>query len=380
MKVVCLFRSSLHLGGIERQLLDHAVRLAAAGWTPHLLCLYRGEGDLPGGGDHPLVLAARQVGLSAATIADPGPFRAGVAGRVYAWIERLQPVLLHTSDYRSDLFGLLLRGCRFGRSSGSRRVWVAESHGHTAETPRMAVWNVIDRWALRRADAVAAVSAAWETSLAAAGVEPARLHTVGNSIAILAPDPVPAPLRLPQGRHLLYAGRLSPEKGLDMLLEVWSAVTAAHPDLHLWVLGATARSASYRRRLAPLLAQPGVHAVGFHDDIRPWLQAMDAVVVPSRQEVWGMTAFEALAAGIPVVAARTGGLPHVCEDALHALLVTPLTPGALVDGIDRVLDSPFPRGADLGEAYRRQPRFDPARRHQRLLDLYRSLARSQFDL
>jgi glycosyltransferase involved in cell wall biosynthesis len=368
VKVVCLFRSSCHLGGIERQLLDHAVRLAADGWTPHLLCLYRGGGDSRDRKDHPLVDAARQAGLSAATIADPGPFRPGVFAQVRARVDPLQPAILHTCDYRSDLFGMFLRGW----TSEPRRVWVTESHGHTAETRRMAVWNAIDRWALRRADAVAAVSAAWETSLAAAGVEPARLHTVGNSIAILAPDPVPALLRLPQGRHLLYAGRLSPEKGLDMLLEVWSAVTAAHPDLHLWVLGATARSASYRRRLAPLLAQPGVHAVGFHDDIRPWLQAMDAVVVPSRQEVWGMTAFEALAAGVPVVAARTGGLPHVCEDARHALLVTPLTPGALVDGIDRVLDASFPRGADLGEAYRHRPRFDPARRHQRLLDLYRS--------
>ncbi len=370
--MVCLFRSSLHLGGIERQLLDHAVRLAAAGWTPHLLCLYRGEGDLPGRSDHPLVLAARQAGLSAATIADPGPFRPGVAGQVRAWIERLQPVLLHTCDYRSDLFGLLLRG----RSSGSRRVWVAESHGHTAETHSMTLWNGLDRWTLRRADAVVAVSTAWETSLAAAGVRSTRLHTIGNSTAILAPGPVPAAVRLPEGRHLLYAGRMSPEKGLDMLLGVWPAVVAAHPDLHLWVVGAPARSASYRRRLAPLLAQPGVHAAGFQNDIRPWHQAVDAVVVPSRQEVWGMSAFEALTAGVPVVATRTGGLPHVCEGASHALLVTPQTPAALVDGIGRVLDGVFPRGADLGEAYRRQPRFDPARRHQRLLDLYRS----HFDL
>ena len=366
--MVCLVRSSLHLCGIERQLLNHAVRLAASGWTPHLLCLYRGEGGLPGRRDHPLVLEARKAGLSAATITDPGPFRPGVAGQLRAWIERLQPVLLHTCDYRSDLFGLLLRG----RSKGSRRVWVAESHGHTAETRRMALWNGLDRWALRRADGVVSVSTAWETALAAAGVRPTRLHTIGNSTAILTPDPIPAAVSLPKGRHLLYAGRMSPEKGLDMLLGIWPDVLTAHPDVHLWVVGAPARSASYRRRLAPLLAQPGVHAAGFQDDIRPWHRAVDVVVIPSRQEVWGMTAFEALAAGVPVVAARTGGLPDVCAGASHALLVTPQTPAALVDGIGRVLDGAFPRGADLGEAYRRQPRFDPARRSQRLLDLYHS--------
>lgn len=366
--MVCLFRSSLHLGGIERQLLDHAVRLAAAGWTPHFLCLYRGEADTSGRSDHPLVLAARQAGLGATTVADPGPLQPGLAGRLRASVERLQPVLLHTCDYRSDLFGFLLRG----RRSGSRRAWVAESHGHTAETEKMKLWNGLDRWSLRQADGVIAVSTAWETSLAAAGVHTTRLHTIGNTTAILATGPVPPATLLPDGRHLLYAGRMSPEKGLDMLLEVWPTIAAAHPDLHLWVVGAPAQSPAYRRRLAPLLVQPGVHGVGFRDDIRPWLRAVDAVVIPSRQEVWGMTAFESLAAGVPVVATRTGGLPHVCEGASHAMLVTPQTPPALVSGIERVLDSAFPKGPELGEAYRRQPRFDPAQRHQRLLDLYHS--------
>ncbi len=325
-----------------------------------MLCLYRGQGE------HPLAAAARAAGIGAATIADPGALRPGVLGRVRERLAKLGPALVHTYDYRSDWCGY------FCRAQGAEAVWLAESHGHTAETRRMALWNACDRWLLRRADAVAAVSTAWETALVAAGVSAARLHVIGNSSAVLPMAPMPAPVSLPEGRHLLYAGRLAPEKGLDLLLDIWKVMLAAYRDLHLWIVGAPAASASYRRRLAPLLAQSGVHAMGFQEDVRPWYQVVDAVVAPSRREAWGMTIFEALAAGTPTVAARTGGVPDLCRGAGHAVLVTPDSGTALVEGIERVLDGSMKRDPALGDAYRSQARFEPSLRCQRFLDLYRS--------
>jgi glycosyltransferase involved in cell wall biosynthesis len=354
MPGVVLVRSSRFLGGIERQLLDHARRLHAAGWQPHLVCLLRGAGE------HPLVQAARGEGLSAVTVPDPAPLSWRAWRDLAAAVARAAGDFIHTCDYRSDIL--------VGAWRREKRPWLAESHGHTVAGLWMALANRVDMHVLRRAAAVVAVSVAWETSLAVAGVPARRLHVIGNSTAILPTTPAPPPMALPTGRHLLFAGRWTPDKGLDLLLQAWPSLRTRHPEVHLWVLGE-----SNPRRQIGLTNQEGIHVVGWQPDIRPWLAAADAVVVPSRREAWGMTAFEALAAGVPVVATRVGGLPGLCAGAPHAVLVAPEQPEALVAGILRVLQADFPRGPELGVAFRRHPGFDPDRRFRRFVELYQAL-------
>ncbi len=349
-------RSSSQFGGIERQLLWHARRLHYDGWSVHVAALYRRPGE------HPLVQAARSTGLAATTITDPAPWSLRPRRVLHALLHRLQPRILHTTDYRSDALAAWMR---------ERPGWVAETQGHTNESLRMQLWNWLDVRALRRADAVAPVSAAWETWLAARGVPAARLTTLGNSRAILLPPPHPASLQLPgPGPHLLYAGRLSPEKGVDLLLDAWPAVRHRWPDARLWVLGRWGGSRRYRHRVETGLQQRGVLYLGHQPDIRAWLQATDVVIVPSRREAWGMTAFEALCAGTPLAAARIGGLPEVCRGAEHVRLFVADDAADLVRALDATLEADFPRGPELGRAYCSQPRFDPQRRHQILLTIY----------
>jgi glycosyltransferase involved in cell wall biosynthesis len=86
----------------------------------------------------------------------------------------------------------------------------------------------------------------------------------------------------------------------------------------------------------------GVRALGHVDDaLLPGLYAgAAAFVLPSLYEGFGLTALEALAAGVPVVAADRGALPEVCGDA--ALLVDPLDAEAVASALERVLDDPAP--------------------------------------
>ncbi len=361
---VLILRSSLHYGGIERQLLDHARRLVAEGWRVDLVCCLRGERE------HPLAPAAREQGLHVTTLHDPGPLHPAVWQQLRAWWGQRcargeRPDIVHSCDYRSDVLAW--------RVAGGRLPWVAESHGHTREGRAMRLWNACDRQALRQANAVVCVSYAWETSLAAMGVAADRLHVIGNTMAILAGEPLPAPAVLPAGRHFLFAGRLSPEKGVDWLLASWPQLSKRFPDLQLWVAGGMTGSGDFQRRVLAGLQQTNVHWLGFQTDIRPWLLAVSAVVVPSRQEAWGMTVFEALALGIPVVAAGVGGLPQLCRGAPHAILSTPGSVSSLLASLEAVLAPDFPRGPDLGLAYRSQSRFDPASRTREWLALYTHL-------
>ncbi len=359
MPTILFLRSSSQLGGIERQMLWHAARLHADGWEVHVACLHRGAGE------HPMAAAARRVGLPAFTLPDPAFWHPRAGRALSALIARIQPHIIHTADYRTDALVA-------ARHDAAR--WLAESQGHTEARWRMKVWNWLDVRALRRAQGVAPVSAAWETWLAARGVSPERMTVLENSRAILRPEPAPPPARLPgPGPHLLYAGRLSPEKGVDFLLGAWPAIRGRWPLAALWVLGALPPAGRFRRRIQKALTRPGVHYLGHHPDIRPWLGAVHAVVVPSRREAWGMTAFEALCVGTPLVAARVGGLPALCRRAPHARLFTPEDAGALLDALDQVLSPGFPRGPDAGRAYCLQPRFDPQRRHAILVAIYEGL-------
>jgi glycosyltransferase involved in cell wall biosynthesis len=86
----------------------------------------------------------------------------------------------------------------------------------------------------------------------------------------------------------------------------------------------------------------GVRALGHVDDaLLPGLYAgAAAFVLPSLYEGFGLTVLEALAAGVPTVAADRGALPEVCGDA--ALLVDPTSAEAIADALDRALDDPAP--------------------------------------
>ncbi|HET6507434.1 MAG TPA: glycosyltransferase family 1 protein [Baekduia sp.] len=89
-------------------------------------------------------------------------------------------------------------------------------------------------------------------------------------------------------------------------------------------------------------ARAGVRALGHVDDaLLPGLYAgAAAFVLPSLYEGFGLTALEALAAGVPVVAADRGALPEVCGDA--AQLVDPDDAEAIADALERALDDPAP--------------------------------------
>jgi glycosyltransferase involved in cell wall biosynthesis len=75
---------------------------------------------------------------------------------------------------------------------------------------------------------------------------------------------------------------------------------------------------------------------GFRRDVAECLAAADVAVLPSRHEGLGVAALEAMAAGLPVIASRTGGLAEVVVDGESGLLVPPEGAAALAAALDRL--------------------------------------------
>jgi len=182
---------------------------------------------------------------------------------------------------------------------------------------------------------VLAVSPSVADSLAANGVPRAKILVVPNGVDVecFAPSPdARAAARqsygLADGAFLVAAAaRLSREKGLDTLL----GAAGQRAGMTFLIAGdGPLRSALTRQ------APANARLLGRLADVRPLLAAADVFVVPSRREGQGIAALEAMAAHVPLIASRVGGLADMLSDGETALLVPPDDPDALAAALSRL--------------------------------------------
>jgi glycosyltransferase involved in cell wall biosynthesis len=171
------------------------------------------------------------------------------------------------------------------------------------------------------------------------GVAPERLRVVAGGVdSRFRPGADAATARethgLTQRPYVLTVASLTARKNLAVLDVAAQRLAARGVDL----VAAGGDRPQFRGDGAVV----GVRALGHVDDtLLPGLYAgAAAFVLPSLYEGFGLTALEALAAGVPVVAAARGALPEVCGDA--AQLVDPTDPEAIADALERALDDPEP--------------------------------------
>lgn len=192
---------------------------------------------------------------------------------------------------------------------------------------------------LRRAAAVICVSE-FTANEAASMFGLRNVHVVHNGVDARFFDAMPLPIDQLRrmgvgGRYVLHSGGASVRKNLGALAEAWPRVQTRFPDVTLLMTGPP-----HPTRTALFDGMPGVVLAGRRPDVEmPAIVAgASAVVIPSLHEGFGLPAAEAMAAGVPVVAAATSSLPEVVGDA--GLLVQP-TGVAIAEGlIDALSDDP----------------------------------------
>ena len=136
---------------------------------------------------------------------------------------------------------------------------------------------------------------------------------------------------------LAFVGRLDREKGVDTLLAAMVLLDSRGLAPRLAMAGDGPERPMVEGFLAGAAGR-GTRRLGFVDDVRGVLSAADALVMPSRWEGFGMAAAEAMAAGLPVIAANVPGLRDVVADGLTGLMVPPEEPEALAACIERLTD------------------------------------------
>ena len=172
------------------------------------------------------------------------------------------------------------------------------------------------------------------------GMTSAAIDTARRAMLGLEPDAV----------AIGFIGRLERRKGLLDLMSAWPQVAAGMPRAHLVVAGKGPDEEQARHIAADA---PRIHWLGYRDDVPSLLKALHVAVVPSHWEGFGLSALEAMIAGLPVVAANASSLPEIVTDGITGLLVEPRNPGALAEAILRLAGDSSMR-ARMGAAGRRR--------------------------
>jgi glycosyltransferase involved in cell wall biosynthesis len=135
---------------------------------------------------------------------------------------------------------------------------------------------------------------------------------------------------------LLNVGRLAREKGHMHVIGAMPAIMAAAPEARLLIVGDGPDEAQLRAEIQRLGLDDVVMLPGKRRDVANLLAAADVFVFPSIAEGFGIAAVEAMAAGVPVIVTRAGGLAEIVEDGVTGLVVPTADPVAIAAAVIRL--------------------------------------------
>jgi glycosyltransferase involved in cell wall biosynthesis len=317
--------------------------------------------------------AVRAAGIEYVTVRERAAGDPAVLGPMRQAILAHEPDLVETHDSKSHFVYLLLRLS----SRRLRRIpWVAFHHGYTRVSRRVLLYQQLDRVSLRHATRVNTLCLPFAADLERRGVDPGRINVLTNAVtARERPDDAAlARKRAEFGARdgdcvIVSIGRLSNEKGhADLLQALERMPEEAGRAFRLVIAGDGPERAALER-----LASPFGDRVKFLGHVAdPWILycAADMFALPSHSEGSPLVMFEAMAAGLPIIATRVGGIPEVLTDGSTAVLVAPKEVDVLASKLAKLIGDAR-RRRELGDAAREAlQRFSPDSYADRLLAIY----------
>jgi glycosyltransferase involved in cell wall biosynthesis len=350
MTVVVHLTASRLFGGPERQMLGLGEALAPE-YRSVFLSFWEEGHCLP------FIEEAGRRGFEALAVRESRFRLRAVARELQHLLERYGAHLLCCHGYKADLLGLW----------AARRTGIpvlAVSRGWTWENWRVRLYEALDRRVLRFMDHVVCVSQGQRVKVLRGGVPAAKTSVIHNAVQVTKEEPDPSYGVLlkrmfpPQTERVVCAaGRLSPEKGFDVLADAARLVLDSDATAGFVLFGDGGLRHALERKITGHGMNDRFVLAGFRADLRHFLPHVDMVVLPSFTEGLPNVALEACAAGKPVVATAVGGTPEVITDGHNGYLAPAGDAAGLARQILKLLHSPTARRV-MGENGRTRVRAD----------------------
>jgi glycosyltransferase involved in cell wall biosynthesis len=286
---------------------------------------------------------ARRRGLSVRMVHCKGRADWRAVRQIEEYIQEDAVDLVHTHGYKADLYGYLA-------AWRCHKPVVATCHNWVGGTAALGIYNHLDRMALKKFNALAAVSDAVAQRLLAFGVPSEKIKTIANGIDVAAFERAhPLPLLKAEGSTVVgVVARLDLQKGFEYLLRAARELCKTFPGLKIVIAG----EGPDRNRIEEMIQQYGLQSsvvlAGQQSNMPAVYAAMDIFVLPSLNEGLPMTVLEAMAASKPVIATRVGAIPSVIKDGENGLLVAPKDSEGLRNAVASLLNDPE-RRRQLGD-------------------------------
>lgn len=254
-------------------------------------------------------------------IDDHGPLDFSVFRQCLQVCREHQVAIWHGHDYKSNLIGLWVS-----------RYWplrlVTTLHGWVKFTYKTPLYYAIDRWCLRYYEKIICVSDDLLRTCQNWGLPASRCVYIENAIDTeqfcrrQSCESARVNLGLDPARKIVLAvGRLSPEKGFDVLIKAFASLPQQQHPIDLLIAG----EGDDRARLTALIEQWGVgdrvKLLGFQSDTTTLYEASDIFVLSSYREGLPNVVLEAMAMQTPVIATKVAGVPKLISDGESGLLI-----------------------------------------------------------
>jgi glycosyltransferase involved in cell wall biosynthesis len=271
------------------------------------------------------------------SVPDRGRWDWRVIPRLLDICRRERVTIWHGHDYKSNALGLLLRPFWRMRLVTTVHGWVQ----HTSRTP---LYYWVDRLCLPHYESVICVSEDLRQRCLECGVSPKRCALIENGIDTkefsrrLPTAEAKRRLRVDPRRFVIGAvGRLSAEKGFDILIRAAHCLLAEGHDLELLIVGEGNEKSALEALMSDLGCRDRIRLLGYRSDTRELYEAMDVFALSSLREGLPNVLLEAMAMTVPVVATRIAGIPRLIRDGENGLLVQSGDEGALCHALSALL-------------------------------------------
>lgn len=320
----------------------------------------------------------RAAGLHYAEMAERWPVDPGVFRQLARLIRRRRIEIVHSHDYKSDLYALTL-------AKWTGVTPLATAHGWTGQTTReRLLYYPLNKRMLRWFPQVIAVSSEIKTELLRWGVCADNISVLLNGI-----DPTIFRRQhdgerrrqlfgIESGRVVLGAvGRLEPQKRFDLLLQAMAGLCQRPNELLLLIAGEGSERQRLEQQVVELGLQRQCRFLGQVSAIKELYHCMDLFVQSSEYEGTANVLLEAMALEVPIIATSAGGTEELLSDGIHGTIVPPGSPMALATAIAAALADPAATRQRAVAARRRvEQELSFERRVAKLHALYHQLRRS----
>ena len=264
---------------------------------------------------------AETAGAEIISVDDSGPIDFKAIRECVRICKERNVTVWHGHDYKSNAIGLIVN--RFHKMK-----LVTTVHGWVLQTKKTPLYYWVDRTSMKWYDQVICVSQDLFERCSAVGIKSNRLSLIENAIVVedydrtIAKDDAKAKFGVPADRFLLGAcGRLSPEKGFDLLINAVKNVVADGKDIGLLIAGEGQIEAELKAQIQEAGLADRVQLVGFLSDPRDLYQAIDLFVLSSLREGLPNVVLESMATEVPILTTRVAGIPAVMTHEQNGFIV-----------------------------------------------------------